>query len=734
VSSMRESPAAESNGDDVEVSGKQSAYGHVDLVALAVDVLRANGGTGPTQVELPSGGAAAVKLDPARRAAPALRALRGVLQDYVDGTPQVPATDWRATQGATALRDLLEIVLGKPLRLTDEDQHDKPAAPNGLDDAIAAAVVAAAAFQQTDTQAEPTDETWMVRNLTPEPLHLRDRRDAEWVVPAHGRRAIDHSPRIEFGLQSEEGRGEVEVTEAPTRSPVDYSPLALWFFLVPGALYAANEEGTPGWIGGAIAVALPLVWVLVMAARRREGLRGFFADLPALALQAMTFLIVLTFCVAVPAATLYYGADLQPVVSNVVDGNATREDYLTVVCRTMQLVLISVASLLPALLYYQFDRDRLSTLRERFEHQIFRLDRKMNTIRDIDAKYGRQIDEIYGRERSGRSSRLPPGRRAPILVATVLIMLGWLLVLLNPDVDVVENEAEIAELFEPRHTAPAFAFLGAYFFTLFALLRGYVRRDLRPKSYSDISVRIVTVVILAWVLELLFVDDSSRLLVFAFVVGIVPQALLNRLRELSQSWVSWLRRTFSDRGSTSAGANGSQRKPDDAVAAALADPLPLTDLQGIDLYDRTRLASEGVTNIEALAHHDLIELMLLTRIPVPRLVDWTDQAILHLYVDQEDRAALRRYGIRTASDLVHAYTSATEDDKAATTRDELLKILDADEGKPKRLGVIVEAMKDEAWMDNIRFWHGHAGQPEQGRRESDASRNRDRRANADGAE
>ena len=120
----------------------------------------------------------------------------------------------------------------------------------------------------------------------------------------------------------------------------------------------------------------------------------------------------------------------------------------------MQLVLISVASLLPALMYYQFDRDRLSTLREKFEQQIFRLDPTMKTAFDIDAKYGRQIDEIYGRERPGRSGRLQPGRRTPIFVATVLIMLGWLLVLLNPDVGIVGSEDEIAELFDPGKPRP----------------------------------------------------------------------------------------------------------------------------------------------------------------------------------------------------------------------------------------------------------------------------------------
>jgi hypothetical protein len=709
MSSVREgSPAAKTNGGDVAVSERTLQYATADLVALAVAVLRALVGTGPKKIELSPGVATEAQIEHAARSARELRDLRNALQDYA-------TTGETTSRATTALRNLLEFVLDEALPLPGESERNKPTDANGLDDARNEAAAAAIALEQAaasvGTEPEGSDKTWTVRNLTADPLELPGRDNTVWVLPAYGRRTMTRSPRIEFGLRSEEGRGEVEVTEKPTPTPVDYSPLALWVLLVPGAVLAGSQQGKwGGWIGGAIAFALPLVWVFAATAKRKERLRDFLAELPAWAMQAITFLIVLTFCLAVPAATLYYGANLKPVVSDIVDGNATRVDYLTLVCRTMQLVLISVASLLPALLYYQFDRDRLSTLRERFEHQIFRLDSKMKTIRDIEAKYGRQIDEIYGPERSGRSRKLPPGRRAPIFVATVLIMLGWLLVLLNPDVDVVANEEEIAELFDPRQTAPAFAFLGAYFFTLFALLRGYVRRDLRPKSYSDISVRIVTVVILAWVLELLFVNDSSGLLVFAFVAGIVPQAALNRLRELSQSVVPQLRLKLSDRAKRSNGAKGSEGKPDDAVAAALADPLPLTDLQGIDLYDRTRLASEGVTNIEALAHHDLIELMLLTRIPVPRLVDWTDQAILHLHVDEADRATLRRYGIRTASDLVHAY-------KSATNRDDFLAILDG-AGKPKRLEVIVEAMKDEAWMDSIRFWHGDVDTHESGTKDS----------------
>ena len=114
-----------------------------------------------------------------------------------------------------------------------------------------------------------------------------------------------------------------------------------------------------------------------------------------------------------------------------------------------------------------------------------------------------------------------------------------------------------------------------------------------------------------------------------------------------------------------------------------------------------------MTNIEALAHHDLVELMLMTRIPVPRLVDWTDQAILHLHVGEIDRGELRRYGIRTASDLLNAYTFAPN-------RDEFLAILDGEDGKPKRLELIVQAMLDEAWMTNICFWHEDADGLESG--------------------
>lgn len=57
----------------------------------------------------------------------------------------------------------------------------------------------------------------------------------------------------------------------------------------------------------------------------------------------------------------------------------------------------------------------------------------------------------------------------------------------------------------------------------------------------------------------------------------------------------------------------------------------MTKPEGINLYHRARLMEEGVENIENLAHHDLVDLILRTRIPVSVLIDWVDQAILYLH-------------------------------------------------------------------------------------------------------
>jgi hypothetical protein len=181
--------------------------------------------------------------------------------------------------------------------------------------------------------------------------------------------------------------------------------------------------------------------------------------------------------------------------------------------------------------------------------------------------------------------------------------------------------------------------------------------------------------------------------VLAFVVGMLPDTLLVRLQELARSFAKSMRKTLS-----------------------LVERYPLTDLEGIDIYDRARLLDEGVSNIEGLAHHDLPSLMMYTRIPAGRLVHWTDQAILFLHVAatsdegtaaEERLARLKAYGIHTATDLESARDAA--ESRGQRELEAFLALLDdepaAGRPPPSRIQVILDAVADEQWMRNLRWWH-----------------------------
>jgi hypothetical protein len=192
------------------------------------------------------------------------------------------------------------------------------------------------------------------------------------------------------------------------------------------------------------------------------------------------------------------------------------------------------------------------------------------------------------------------------------------------------------------------AFLGAYFFAVYLVLRGYFRGDLRPKIYNQISARLVTVVVLAYLMTVLFADDGERnrgLWMIAFLAGVVPTTVLQRLGVATSSVLGrvggpeWLRKAFKE---------------------AFMTPRSLTQIDGIDIYESARLESEGIADIPSLAKSDLVSMMINTRLPVELLVDWTDQAVLIVLLndgrgeDVDERVTrLRTIGIRTASSLLN---------------------------------------------------------------------------------
>ncbi|OWY80803.1 hypothetical protein [Rhodococcus sp. BUPNP1] len=353
------------------------------------------------------------------------------------------------------------------------------------------------------------------------------------------------------------------------------------------------------------------------------------------------------------------------------------------------VAFVAVATMLPGLLFFLFDRQRLSTLRDRFEWQIFRLDPNVHTLADVQAKYGGQMDEVFYAADERTTTVNATQRLWPILVSTVTIALGWTMALYSP---AASSGTPDTSLFTALADPLAFAFLGAYFFSLNTCLRRYSRNDLRPKAYSAITVRVITVVILACLLQAVVESPESRVydatvLPLAFVIGVLPETAMVLLRDTLRRFALTKKRRM------------------------LEEQLPLTDIEGLDLYDRARLIDEGVPNVEALAHHDLVDLLLETRIPVGRLVDWVDQAILRLHIvdstaetDPEGARVLsdlRALGIRSATDLLAARQRCAH-------RKALVEAVARGNESPadaeNRLELLVTALCDDEWITYIRTW------------------------------
>ena len=168
--------------------------------------------------------------------------------------------------------------------------------------------------------------------------------------------------------------------------------------------------------------------------------------------------------------------------------------------------LVSAAALVPAAMYFQFDRQRLASVQRRWIREVFRLDPTVRTVRDIEAKYDSQIESSFGDLGPDSSLRIRGGRRSPVVVATVLLVVGWFLVIsttqvpeLVPDVtgqlawsSSPPNVFPVASFFRLDLTLVGYAFLGSYVFTLYHVIRGYQRRDLHPKTYNTVVVRILS--------------------------------------------------------------------------------------------------------------------------------------------------------------------------------------------------------------------------------------------------
>lgn len=258
----------------------------------------------------------------------------------------------------------------------------------------------------------------------------------------------------------------------------------------------------------------------------------------------------------------------------------------------------------------------------RYEHE-------RNLYRDkFDAYYGRSTAPDHG-----DGYRVKAETFFPVVLATAVFVAGWTVVLGKLDLTGVAPGA-LGRLSTPDLLGVGFA--GAYLFTLQMLIRRYFQADLKASAYVNAVARVVSAVILVPVVDtavLPFAGPEVRVGV-AFLVGFFP---LVGLQALQKAAALSLR----------------------TLVPSLRNDYPLSDLDGLSVWYEARLLELGIEDMENLATANLVDVVLHSRVPVSRLVDWVDQAHLYLHLapkseDPTTRRILRRLGVRTATALEDA--------------------------------------------------------------------------------
>ena len=292
----------------------------------------------------------------------------------------------------------------------------------------------------------------------------------------------------------------------------------------------------------------------------------------------------------------------------------------------------------------------------------------------------------------------------PVILATVLFALGWLITLPPWQGTVPHQDSALPALnwlgtFIPEQTPVHFAFIGAYFFSLQMLFRRYVRRDLRASAYVAVSLRVILAVIGTWVavaaMSAMFnrfsanpisTQAANQLLVLGFIIGVFPRVAWQIVGAAAKSIGGTILRVPS-----------------------LQTELPISDLDGLTVWHESRLEEEDIENVPNMATAELVDMFLNTRFPPDRIIDWMDQAILYMHLGRVTsngrdprREALRVQGIRTASALIEAYNQSAEHGD----RDEFEKLL-KDPNSPRiPVRSLVDAMQTNPNLRLIQTWRG----------------------------
>ena len=321
--------------------------------------------------------------------------------------------------------------------------------------------------------------------------------------------------------------------------------------------------------------------------------------------------------------------------------------------------------------------------------------------------YRQKFNAYYGRKVSARSGdaedfRVSVETLFPVFLCTVALAVAWTAILWHP--------AAVMSPVEPWATLQ-FGFLGAYAFSISMLVRRFYQSDLRPSAYAAVVLRIVLVLLILAVLHQLFAISGAdgdvglgAQYVTGFVVGFFPLAGLQALQRVAARVLH-------------------------GVLPQLQPEYPLEQLDGLNVWYEARLVEEGVEDMQNLTTMNLVDVILHTHVPAGRLVDWTDQAFLLIHLEPaergeltgrrpeaggaEARRQLRRVGVRTATDLLKAFSVEQPQPDWPMRRD--FRLPDGvapplDEGQ---LRLLVKVLAQEPGLNPVWNWHRNGVQAHQ---------------------
>lgn len=220
-------------------------------------------------------------------------------------------------------------------------------------------------------------------------------------------------------------------------------------------------------------------------------------------------------------------------------------------------------------------------------------------------------------------------------------------------------------------------FLGAWLFSGQLVFRRFATYDLQPYVYLYCTLSMIAGMALNYaIFEALYVttqgqavesisDLGSALLdVLSLAIGFFPLLA-----------IQWLTRI---------------------IYTAMRQPLRRSDVLRLDLIDgistlhEVRLRDYGIDNIQNLAAVQIPHLLINTRFSAQQVIDWIDQALLYLHLEETEIDGFRRAKIRTVTDFCDMWHSlypppVVED--ASTNA-----IVQARTAKALQLGVSVEQL------------------------------------------